>query len=145
MATVLNRSTKAVLRSVNTPEYPESGWIINPDLSAVEGYDAKYWTLNGDAVELMTQAERDAVDAAEQAAIDAATKAAAKGAVDQTNDPSTRVLIGMAKIIQAELQTNKAAIQQIADHLGITLNVPLRPSASIDQYREVLKGLIDNG
>ena len=39
-------------------------WILNPDMSAVEGFPSQYWIITGDAVTLMDQAERDAVDAA---------------------------------------------------------------------------------
>lgn len=45
MANVLNRRTKAYLRSVNTPDYDTSDWMINPDLSQVEGIAQKYWVL----------------------------------------------------------------------------------------------------
>ncbi len=65
MANVLNRTTKQYLRSVNDPDYPTATWIHNPDLSAVTGFDAKYWIITGDVVTLMDQAARDAVDAAE--------------------------------------------------------------------------------
>lgn len=64
MANVLNRTTKEFLRSVHEPIYPIEDWIINPELSAVEGFDSKYWIITGDAVSLMDQAARDAVDAA---------------------------------------------------------------------------------
>lgn len=65
MANVLNRTTKQYLISVNTPEYPTGQWIINPDLTAVQGFDSKYWQITGDEVNLMPQAQRDAVDVAE--------------------------------------------------------------------------------
>jgi hypothetical protein len=39
-------------------------WIINPDLSAVVGFAPRYWEISGDAVSLMDQASRDALDAA---------------------------------------------------------------------------------
>lgn len=65
MANVLHRTTKQYFQSVNTPDYPTIDWIINPDLSAVTGFDSKYWIITGDVVTLMSQAERDAVDAAD--------------------------------------------------------------------------------
>lgn len=65
MADVVNRTTKEYLVSVNTPDYPAQDWIIDPDLSAVAGWLPKYWIINGDAITLMDQAARDAVDAAE--------------------------------------------------------------------------------
>ena len=61
---VLNRTTKQYIKSANTPDYPLIDWIHNPDLSLVAGFDSRYWVINGDAVTLMSQAERDTVDAA---------------------------------------------------------------------------------
>lgn len=65
MATVLNRTTKELIDSANTPDYPLANWIINPNLSAVSGFASKYWIITGDAVTLMSSAQRAAVDAAE--------------------------------------------------------------------------------
>lgn len=64
---VLNRTTKEFLESVNTPDYPLIDWIHDPDLSSVIGWDSKYWLITGDIVSLMSEAERDAVDASEAA------------------------------------------------------------------------------
>ena len=60
---VLNRTTKQLLVSVNTPDYPYADWIPDPDLTAVNGYPSKYWIITGDIVTLMDQTQRDAVDA----------------------------------------------------------------------------------
>ncbi len=57
MASALHRTTKQYLNSINTPDYPEVDWIINPDLSAVIGWDSKYWVITDDVVTLMSQAE----------------------------------------------------------------------------------------
>lgn len=62
MADVLNRLTKQFLRSVNTPDYPEADWIINPDLSRVDGIPWRYWKIVGDAVVEMTTEEKAIVD-----------------------------------------------------------------------------------
>ena len=64
MSNVLNRTTKEYRTSVNTPDYPEVTWIINPDLSAVQSVPVKYWKIVGDTVTEMNQSEKDAVDAA---------------------------------------------------------------------------------
>lgn len=68
MSNVLNRTTKEFRRSVNTPDFPLAAWIINPDLSAVEGFANKYWLIAGDVVSLMSQSARDVVDADENTA-----------------------------------------------------------------------------
>lgn len=64
MAAALNRTTKQHLTSVNTPDYPTSEWIIDPDLSAVVGWPVKYWIITGDNVTLADAPTRDAIDAA---------------------------------------------------------------------------------
>jgi hypothetical protein len=62
MANVLNRVTKEYRASVNTPDFPVSQWIINPNLAAVAGFPSQYWTITGDAVTLQNAAERDVTD-----------------------------------------------------------------------------------
>ncbi len=64
MSTALNRTTKVLLHSVSTPDFPTGDWIIDPDLSAVIGFPSVYWVIIVDVVSLMDQATRDAVDAA---------------------------------------------------------------------------------
>jgi len=64
MATVLHRISKDVLYSVNTPDYSDVDWIINPDLVLVYGVPKKYWKITGDVVSEMNQSEKDIVDAA---------------------------------------------------------------------------------
>ena len=74
MADVVNRTTKELRVSVNTPDFPTISWIVNPDLStfaAIGGYQAQYANINGDLVTLMSPSEREAVDiAAEDSTID---------------------------------------------------------------------------
>lgn len=67
MANVLSRTAgltfpyrKEYKASVNTGDYPVSDWIINPDLSAVQGWETVYWDIVGDNVVLADQATRDA-------------------------------------------------------------------------------------
>lgn len=53
-------------KSVNTPDYEgNADAIVNPDISAVQNTPLKYWKRNGDLVEEMTLAEKQAVDDAE--------------------------------------------------------------------------------
>lgn len=68
MANVLHRVTKQYRKSVNTPDFPVGVWIINPDVSAVQGFANKYWVITGDVVTLMNQISRDAIDTAEESA-----------------------------------------------------------------------------
>lgn len=71
MSDVVNRATGEYRRSVNTPDYDEIDWLINPDVSAVAGVRAQYWKVVGDDVVPMTADEMAAVDAAAIVARDA--------------------------------------------------------------------------
>jgi hypothetical protein len=62
MSNVINRTTLEYKVSVDTPEYPEEDWIINPDLSSVESIPKEYWKIVQDDVLEMDQAEKDQVD-----------------------------------------------------------------------------------
>lgn len=113
MADVLNRTTKEYRTSVNTPDFPVIDWIHNPDLSAVTGFDAKYWTITGDAVSLMTLAERDAVDANEAAANLAAIRAAAKAGYEAAAGDFLKALKAVALVTQDEMNLHAAKINAI--------------------------------
>lgn len=134
MAAVLNRVTKQYLPSANTPEYPVSDWIINPDLSAVAGFDSRYWTVIGDTVSLMSPAERAAVDAASATSerdaiasdVDGAhpriIRALAELLVDEFNAHATKMNALLDAIDAASsLATLKTAVAGIANHPDRTL------------------------
>lgn len=65
MGDMLNRTTLQSLTSVNTPDYDEAEWLVNPDLSALDGVPRKYWKVVGDAVVEMDATEKESVDAVE--------------------------------------------------------------------------------
>lgn len=127
MATVLNRTTKALIVSANTADYPLIDWIINPDLSAVAGFAAKYWTISGDTVSLLDQAGRAAVDAAilsaERDAVAAAmdaledySRAFALVVLDEINLHATRITDILNAVDNASnLATLKSAVALIPD------------------------------
>ena len=134
MATVLNRTTKQLILSANTPEYPVIDWIVNPDLSAVTGQPTKYWSISGDTVSLLNQAGRDAVDAALLAAARDATSTAMNAVegleralalvlLDELNlHASTTTAILNAVDGAATLAALKTAIAAIADVPQRTIN-----------------------
>ncbi len=68
----VHRTSKQFLNSVSPTDAaaidPLVNWISEPDLSAVAGFDRKYWIVTGDVISLMDQVARDAVDAAEDSA-----------------------------------------------------------------------------
>lgn len=77
MASALNKLDFTIFKkSVNTPDYPTSEWIINPDFTAVGGeyvsnkHVNRYWkqdSVDPQLIVPMTSGEMDAVDAAELA------------------------------------------------------------------------------
>jgi hypothetical protein len=79
MSNVLNRTTCQYLQSVNTPDYPETDWISDPDLTAVEGVAQKYWKIEGDSVVPMTPEEQAQVNGA---AVPAMIASRIRGAMD---------------------------------------------------------------
>lgn len=107
MANVLNRTTKQYITSANTVEYPVQDWIIEPDLSAVIGFASKYWTISGDVVSLMSQAERDAVDAAELAA--------ARDAIANRLDGVEDIARAAILIIMDEFNLHSARLNAVLD------------------------------
>lgn len=83
MATVLEKSTMRILESVNTPDYPETDFIINPDLSAVAGVPEKYWTIKDNTVAAIPAEEQATVDAALAAEVESKTPACPYGLRDK--------------------------------------------------------------
>jgi hypothetical protein len=72
MSDVVNRDTLEFRRSVDRPLWPDPPWKHDPDMSAVAGVPVKYqkWDGGADRPVEMTQAEKDAVDAAEAQALE---------------------------------------------------------------------------
>jgi len=62
MANVLHKVTLDYYESVNTPDYPESDWIINPVLPNCA---RKYWKIDGGQVTEMNPQEKEVVDTSE--------------------------------------------------------------------------------
>lgn len=147
MATVINRVTKELRQSVNTPDYPADAWIINPDLSEVEGFDRKYWKIDADKVVLASEAERVVIDQAEE-------EARKNAVVDATLDENTTIG-NLIKQFRAELAASnkaqsdiKAAISNAATLAGLRTAVQVIdiPVLKTDQeFRDSLKNTIRSG
>lgn len=150
MANVLHRTTKLYRTSVNTPDFPVSDWIHDPDLSAVIGFDSKYWVITGDAVSLMSQAERDAVDAAEAAAILASARAEAKSYYDNTIDYLGKAIKAVALVAQDEMNLHADKINAILTAIdnGSNIGAVKTNIAAIADYPQrtpaQLKTAVDN-
>lgn len=62
MGMVVHKTNFAVLKSVNTPDYDPSDWLINPDVSALASVPEKYWKIVSNEVVEMTTEEKTVVD-----------------------------------------------------------------------------------
>ena len=62
MASVIHRTTNEYRDSVNTPDFLDPPWLINPDVSALSAVPRKYWKVVGNTVVEMTTAEKKNVD-----------------------------------------------------------------------------------
>lgn len=145
MASVLNRTTKQFISSANTPDYPVEDWIIEPDLSAVIGFDSKYWIITGDIVTLMDQAARDAVDAAELAA--------SRDAIADQMDSIETYEKAFAEVLIDELNNTYATINGILDAIDNANNLASvkdavvlladRPTRTLSQLKTALRNKLD--
>ena len=136
MAIVLNRTAgnsgsypydKDLRSSVNTPDFPEVDWIINPDLSAVDGQPSKYWDISGDTVSLANQGTHNARDA------DIAAQELAQSNQEQKDAYTDNELF-------------RAQIKYVVDEINIlrqaTGTTPARTYGEAQQY---MFDAIDNG
>lgn len=134
MASVLHKTRQPAdyRESVNTPDFPDSDWYHNPDISAVLATPRKYWVL-GQTVTEMDQTAKDAVDAAEAAALLAAGRDRSKTEIDEllVMKALVKVLIDELNILRqwtrdfktatadagtlAAFKTNVAGLDNLAD------------------------------
>lgn len=143
MATVLNRVTKELIESANTPDYPVEDWIINPDLSAVDGFDRKYWKVDQNRVVLASELERAAIDEAEAAA-------AKESEVNQITDEQEVLGAIIKRLIDENAATAKLVNDLKTAITGAVSISALRAAVgavtvpatkTIDQIRDELKGI----
>ena len=127
MANILNRTTKVYLISADPNDYDVQDWIIDPDVSEVAGFETKYWTITGDVVTLMSQAERDAVDAQE-----AADAVLAENARQKSSYTDNQIFRAQIKYVVDEINILRQA----------TGTTPARTYAQAQQY---MFDAIDNG
>lgn len=111
MASVLNRTTKELRHSVNTPDYDPAEWIINPDLSAVANEPTDAWVIEGDVVRLPTDPEWITINANRLQA----AKEAKCAVIDATS--SAIVVSGVQVAPGVLVSTSLAASQNLQDIL----------------------------
>ena len=124
MSDVLNRTTKQLIKSANTPDFDVADWIINPDLAAVAGQPNRYWLIAGDVVSLMDAAAQTVVDDDIADAKEAAEKDTAKTAVDVE-----RVVRALVDMLPGEFNILRT-IEGLPDRTAAQVNAALK--ANID-------------
>lgn len=141
MPNYLHRVTKTYRRSVSEGERDVINDIENPDLSAVAGFDSRYWAIIGDTITLMSAAERAVVDVAELTArrdsavaqfddIEDAMRAVVLVVRDELNAHAAKINVILTTIDGASTLANlKTAIAAIPDY----------PTRSITDLRTAIR------
>lgn len=142
-------------QSVNTPDYEgQANVIVNPNLAAVAGQPMKYWKHVSGAIQLMTQGERDTVDAALAAA---ALSAARNGAKDQIvgTIPLPILLRALADILKDEInivrgwtvsfKAEVAAATNLANLQSRVATLPTLSDRTLAQLKTAIQNRIDSG
>lgn len=68
MGAILHRTTKLYKTSINTPDFSDPPWLINPDVNALvaAAVPTRYWKIVGSVVSEMSAPEKLVVDQAVQ-------------------------------------------------------------------------------
>jgi len=115
MSNVINRVTKEFKKSVNTPDFSEVDWIINPILPKCE---QKYWKIDGNSVLEMTDEEKD---------IAYPTK--------------TEIEINMAEMVM--IRVKRDALLRETDWTQVN-DSPLKDNVEILAYRQSLRDITES-
>jgi len=137
---VLNRTTVAYIEYAELSEdkYPTDAWIYNPDLSAVEGVMPRYWKVNADDVFEMTQAEKEAVDAADLTTFKARGKAridtVMREYIDGKYPPTTLAILNSlyAHALDSGLTNRAAYLDDLHDWFVSLVNQQTTHNTTID-------------
>lgn len=132
------------------PVEPNEGALKDPSLADVAGQPLRYWKHVSGAIQLMTQAERDAVDAAIASADQAAAKLSAKSNIDGNVGYDKRAL---ASIMVNEINSLRewivsfkaaaAAATSLADLQTRVATLPDMPDRTLAQAKAAYKSLLD--
>tara|TARA_R110000822_G_scaffold137399_7_gene274896 strand:- start:61 stop:507 length:447 start_codon:yes stop_codon:yes gene_type:complete len=146
MADVINKTTLRFLQSVNTPEYPEPDWVVNPDMRAVAGVSPRYWKWDTGSgrPEPMTAAEQVALDLqAVEDARDAIVaqidrqenilRAVMSAVIGEMNNHSDKTNLILAEIAQA------TSLADFKTRMGTISELPQRTLA---QLRTVVRNAL---
>lgn len=117
MGNYLHRTTKQYLQSWSPNDLPEplANYIDDPDLSNVIGVPPRYWIITGDVISEMSQAEKDAVDAANlSTARDAAIQAEIDG-LENVMRQLVKLMVNELNILRQQFNTTTAESNQLTD------------------------------
>lgn len=132
MANVLHKTRDPVdyRTSVNEPDYPQEDWWWSPDISAVENVPRKYWArpLTNPVTE-MSQAEKDALDAADAGTAVTNEKDGAKNFHDASSSDSRAL---------------RAVVKLLVDELNILRALHSLPDRTYAQARNQIGSMIDS-
>lgn len=142
-------------QSVNTPEFEgQANVLVNPNLSAVAGQPVKYWKHVAGAIQLMTQGERDAVDAALASAALSAARVSAKDQIIGTI-PLPILLRALADILKDEInilrgwtvsfKAEVAASASLADLKTRVATLSTLDDRTLAQLKTAIRNRIDSG
>jgi hypothetical protein len=142
-------------QSINTPDFEGlPNTLINPNLSAVVGNPIKYWKHVAGAIQLMTQGERDAVDASIAAALLLARRTGGKDYIDSVEALGI-ILRAVADITKDELnilrqwlaafKVEVAAASNLADLKTRVATLPATADRTLAQLKTAIKNKIDGG
>ena len=97
-----------VIPSANTPDYDKrSDVVVNPDLSALDLINRKYWKHDTGLIVEMTAGEKTAQDTADQAQATADRRVSAEAAVDGQED-SERVMRAFMILVKEQFNVLRA-------------------------------------
>ena len=115
MGSYVHRTTKQYLKSFSPNELPEplSNYIESPDLSGVVGVPSMYWNIVGDVISEMSQAEKDAVDAA---ILENSRNAVIQAEVDELESVMrqlVKLIVSEINILRQQFNTTTAEVPQL--------------------------------
>ncbi len=143
------------LQSVNTPDYSSKpNVLINPDVSALQGVDIRYWKHVAGAIVQMTTAEKNAVDAAFTSGVTNVLRIDGKAIIDMQSPQGiilralADILVDEINVVRGWLQTFKAqtaAATSLANLQTRVASLPDTPDRTLLQFKNAIKTAIDAG
>lgn len=116
MAAVINRTTKEVRRSINTPDFDPAEWLViaGEDADAMSLLEPAHRVIEGGSVRAATSAEIDAAEAAGLPSIKSAAKAAltnqGEAVMAAAGYSPTQMILGVLALQEATAENDTTAL-----------------------------------